>query len=292
MNFFSANDWHIFSSILLHNTLEELLLGGLGIDLGDAGMTGIARGLSNNESLKVLVLTDCWGVSTTGWAALANALTSHTVLKTLHISGQDALERNGVTTFFANMLANNRSLVHLNLRCGQGGRGIISQAVVVQLSNSLANNKTLESLDLGHVKKIFGVSEVPAMLALSRALCDVSSMNATFRSNHTLNEISMNATAPPSSIRALLRMNSNANEFEVARQKILQHHFNNGGCIQGLVDMDWQILPYALAWAGRDHKGSTLLYRTIKNMPGLVDRDSTKTGGRGSTSTKRYRRSL
>lgn len=75
---------------------------------------------------------------------------------------------------------------------------------------------------------------------LSCVLCDKSSIQRTYTSNHTLREIDL-STRPadeentsyktkeiPDHVASLLRMNSERNKTVVARHKILTHHFSLG----------------------------------------------------------------
>ena len=127
-------------------------------------------------------------------------------------------------------------------------------------------------------------------MALSRTLCDGSSIDATFRSNHTLGTIwidtdDLKRVTLPTSLADLLQLNTNGNKLEVARQKILQYHDNEDG-IQEFVDMEWQVLPHAMAWIGRDDVGLSLLYRFVQGMPDLFDRGS-KLNNAGGMKRKR-----
>ena len=62
-------------------------------------------------------------------------------------------------------------------------------------------------------------------------------------------------------------------QAEVARQKILQHHFLNNVDIntQAFVDTDTKVLPRAIAWIGMDITGQSLLYKLIHSMPSLLE---------------------
>ena len=127
-------------------------------------------------------------------------------------------------------------------------------------------------------------------MALSRTLCDGSSIDATFRSNHTLGTIwidtdDLKRVTLPTSLADLLQLNTNGNKLEVARQKILQYH-DNEDSIQEFVDMEWQVLPHAMAWIGRDDVGLSLLYRFVQGMPDLFDRGS-KLNNAGGMKRKR-----
>lgn len=79
---------------------------------------------------------------------------------------------------------------------------------------------------------------------LSRVLCNSSSVDSTFTSNHNLNDVeSINSfdafdvedfldDQPQEDVHRYLAMNKNENKAEVARQKILEHHFSQGADIQ------------------------------------------------------------
>ena len=69
-------------------------------------------------------------------------------------------------------------------------------------------------------------------------------------------------------INRSLELNKNNNKFEAARHKILLHHFLDGD-VQEFIEMETPVLPRAVAWAGRDMNGHSLLYQILRCIPSL-----------------------
>ena len=231
-NSFTTSEWQTVLSILRHNSIEEIYL--YGQQIGVEGMNSIALGLSNNTSLKKLDLGDCGGVTFACLASLSDEIQNNraSALETLDISSH--ITRRELTTSITRILIDNTSLKELSL-CGQWDT---RDDIIIELANVLENNDTLKVLNLGtlssgirqhHIDKdqSFGFK------ALTRILCNRSSVDATFMSNHTLQIVSVyiqhrhvyQSAVLPSHLKDMLQLNGNDNKFEVSRQKILQCHF-------------------------------------------------------------------
>jgi len=101
-------------------------------------------------------------------------------------------------------------------------------------------------------------------LALSNTLFNTSSMiQALCDSNHTLHRVDTQifSSGFPGSLQSLLDMNGSNDKTEVARQKILQDYFLNGGeiSITAFVGMNVQVWPQAISWIEKDATGHPLL---------------------------------
>jgi hypothetical protein len=67
-------------------------------------------------------------------------------------------------------------------------------------------------------------------------------------------------------------MNQNENKAEVARQKILQHHFLEGNAnMHAFARFPETSMPFAMEWIGRNRDGRTLMYNFAKEFPTLFD---------------------
>ena len=256
-DFFTVNDWQTFSSILKrpNSMLEKLHLDDRHI--GDDGAAAIADALfSNNTILKELHLSWCYDITTIGWMALSNAFQNPSlIIEKLYLKSEIVDE--DVMISFADILVNNKCLKELYL-----DGNIANDEIITAFSNALGYNDKLQVLNLGSSND--PITDVGST-ALSRALCDTSSINATFDSNHTLESISCYTKG----IHHLLRMNRN--DF-AAHLKIIRYHFDDGNDIQEIVNMEWQLMPRALAWIGQsDHMGLSLLYRLVKSVPYLFE---------------------
>jgi len=175
-------------------------------------------------------------------------------------------------------------------------RNYTNDDLLVDFAQALTNNACLkvlcigdtddDSIKIGHK----GVT-VRGVGALTTSLRDVSSIDNTYRSNHTLEELNpmwQSETRSRHDIRLtkLLEINKNNSISDAAREKILRYHFttredgtlSNG--MQVVSEMDWVVLPQVIAWAGRKHdnKGCTILYQLLRCIPELVeDQTLTKT---------------
>lgn len=118
------------------------------------------------------------------------------------------------------------------------------------IANSLVKNKHLLQLYL-----YFNISieTIETRDAFSRTLCNTSSVNDTYLSNHTLTNIAGIGVQPGSYLESLLRLNRGTNKSHTAIKKILRYH--------PIIDMEplfeWdaeegernlKALPYVIRW--------------------------------------------
>ena len=74
-------------------------------------------------------------------------------------------------------------------------------------------------------------------------------------------------------------MNGNPDKKQVARQKIIRHHFlkDDEVDVTEFVNMEMNVLPRAIDWTGSvDDDGHTLIFALLQSMPCLFDTDSMK----------------
>ena len=169
------------------------------------------------------------------------------------------------TLIFANAMARNCKLKHLNLK-----NNIITtrgcQSLVTLLENThsnlkwlsvsdnnigdegarifakgLARNNKLEILDLENTGFTGGLHS-----AFSKVLCDTSSINSTFLSNHTLERLGWGSSAD---VRSLLAPNKGKDKKHVAIKKILLYHDHFD--MQPFFEWDLKVLPIAINWFER-----------------------------------------
>lgn len=174
------------------------------------GLDELVGALHHSSNLKTFNLTENLAISIRGWKALSVLLENpNSKLETLSLSGNN-VESNGAI-IFANALANNRKLKVLELlRCDITEEG---------------------------------------WSAFTKLLCDTSSVNKTFLSNHTL-EVICRRGAMPVEVQSLLGLNlRNLDKNKVAIAKILQHHqyFN----MQPFFEWDLKVLPCIIDWFAR-----------------------------------------
>ena len=132
------------------------------------------------------------------------------------------------------------------------------------LANSLANNTKLKHLVL--TQNPIDVSNVQEVF--SKLLCNTSSINDIYSSNHTLQTLQ-----GISQLDSLLKRNKSRNKSRVAIKKVLKYHPNIdmkpffGWNLEGEGERDLKALPYVVAWYDRaakalaDHKGRGKRYK-------------------------------
>ena len=291
--------WQTFATCLRspNSALAELNLSYNNID--DDAAVALGDALTNNTKLKVLNLCHNEQIGT-GWRVFFNRLLNpDSALKRLDISHNN-IDNEGVAALsrsFAYMrsilsldLIDNRSITttgwlvlttllqspislikEINIYNNN-----INDEVLIAFATALADNTKLQTLWL----KADGAITLRGWDALSQLLCNKSSIDSIYSSNHTLRNICPEASAPKDIVSSL-HLNKNNNKAEVARQKILQHHFlSNGFNIQAFVDMETNFLPRAISWISRDIAGLSLLYELFLSMPSLFDSVSMAKAGR------------
>ena len=278
--------------------LEDLDLHGNSID--DAAANLLGNALANNTHLKVLNLSEIsregWRpiISSDGWRSIFDALQSpRCMLQELDLNGNNLDDED--VTYLASSLSNNCVLSSLTLCCNGGvtawrafsvvlqnpnsalekidlGYSSIGNDILVSFANSLVHNNKLKELFLD-----FSVEGVPITEwdALTNVLCNKSSINATFSSNHTLQcvvdpDITGEARLPPDLV-TLLQLNRESAPTEAARRKVLKVHFSTNFNMQPFNNMDLKVLPHAIAWMARDEYGGSLLYQFVRNATLFVN---------------------
>jgi len=122
--------------------------------------------------------------------------------------------------------------------------------------------------------------------AMSSTLCDGTSVESIFSSNHTLSSIEepLFILGFYPDIKLLLKMNENDDKVEVARQKIIKYYFLQQNNLHELGRMDLGLLPRVLGYV--DKYEPTRLYEIVRAIPSLVHNNEKTIG----TKRKRKRR--
>ena len=219
--------------------LEELVLSSN--DIADAEMISLGDALADNQTLKILDMAGFKSDSITseGWQGLSNCLTNP----------KSALEE-----------------VYIRY-CTIDEEGIESIIVALDGNTRLKELTITSDHDIDEDNRTW-------WYLLDTILCDKTSINRTFSSNHTLEDIEIASDHVddlyPEHICALLNANKNENKSEVARQKILQYHFS-GECMFFITRMPMSVLVYAMEWMGRNNLGYSLMYSVVRGVPHLFD---------------------
>ena len=211
----------------------------------------VANTLRRCRNLKSLELSFC-GVNNELLLPIIEAARGHRLEK-LEISLNDGSFGNTECKSLATTLLEdpNSNLQTLVLKFNQiGTEGAIS------IANGLSNNNKLKELNLSFN---FGIHESVCSPIFSNLLCNKSTINDTYSSNHTLQKLSISGS------EQLLKLNEGLNKRHVAIKKILLCHS----------DIDMKPL---YGWDKEDEK-------SLKSLPHVVDwfgRVKAATGEKGS----------
>ena len=201
----------------------------------------VANTLRSCRNLKSLELSFC-GVNNELLSPIIEVARGHK-LETLEISWNDGSFGNTECKSLATTLLEdpNSNLQTLVLKFNQiGTEGAIA------IANGLSNNNKLKELDLLFNHRI---DESVCAPLFSNLLCNASTINDTYSSNHTLQKLSISGS------EQLLKLNEGTNKSHVAIKKILLYHSD--------IDMTplygWdkedekslKSLPYVIDWFGR-----------------------------------------
>ena len=241
-------------------TLKRLNLSGTSI--GDKGLQDFVRALVNCN-LEELGISHMLSVS--GSRLLGTFLQSSTSMRSLSLKGSIIADE-GIQSLVDGM-ANCCSLTDLKLRHNHliTSNGLSSlttllraeqcslrtleffdihldhDEVAVVLANDLIGNKSLETLYIS-------VSDIAARgwAAFSRLLCDTSSVNNTYLSNHTLGHMGMyGLDGTPSDIVEVLKLNKTLKQ-SAAICKILRSHPDID--VTPLFEFNLKCLPLVVEW--------------------------------------------
>ena len=294
--------WLGFSTCLQsdHSELQELYLSACNID--DDSATHLFSALATNTSLKILKMEELYSITPDGWFTCIRLLeNSKSVLEELDFSlvnfGDKAvtmlgkvllydiitvrslrvfdiptITRNGWPALACVVDRNSGSkLKKLIVGCEQV-ESCINDLVFSLFAYALRNNNSLEVLELGAVDV---TSDSFNLLLLS--LCDCSSINSVFDSNHTLTEFTCGWNGErselASSLQNLLHLNKNENKSEVALFKSFMYfasNIENVGKVFSSIELS--VLPHAIGCIGKNSQvGIPTLYNVFKTNPWIFD---------------------
>ena len=181
-------------------------------NLQSGGDRIVADTLRKCRNLQTLDLTGC-NITHEQLLPIVDAIRGHRMLETLDLTlnniGNAGCDE--ITTLLADPDCNIRNL-HL-------GYNAIGNEGSTAIANSLINNNKLQQLYLAGNLIDQTIHDV-----FSNILCNASSINETYSSNHTLIGLTIPRVGPH--LASLLSMNSDTNKSHVAIKKILKYHPN------------------------------------------------------------------
>ena len=167
------------------------------------------------------------------------------------------------------------------LKCLHLNDNYIGNEGALVLANAIAGNNTLKRLDLDHsLGDAITASEWDGFLGI---LCNSSSINATFQSNHTLmrmwhHRFHLDGMGLSDGLLFSLQANTETDKINVARQKIFRCDLNGNFNLAPFLGMDAVLIPTVLGWIGKDHDANeeeikqssgSAFYRILRNVPEL-----------------------
>ena len=219
----SINGCTALSTLLQHSVTQLQHIDLSNNEINDEGMEVLVPALKNCSRLKDLKLCSNPQVTNKGWQHLASILE-----------------------------APNSNITELNLY----GSNIDDDALTA-FANALVNNKTLTML---HLNGNQAITE-RGWQSLSNLLCDTSSVNATFLSNHTLQHINTK-----DSLRSLIELNKTKDKKEVAMIKIVRHH--NVFDMMPFFEWEFKVLPLMIHWFEKASLMFRYKARLLSNIKG------------------------
>mmetsp|Transcript_36330 Transcript_36330/g.77482 ORF Transcript_36330/g.77482 Transcript_36330/m.77482 type:complete len:628 (+) Transcript_36330:205-2088(+) len=225
---------------------------------------------SSKSALQDLILRGC-SIDEDGLIVIAEALNEDTRFKILDLSNNPQANAAAWRQFFAACFRSSSSSLEGIFLCENFAYEEEANDLMADLVGALERNETLEAIDLG---ENLSITEA-GWSHFTKLLCDESSINSMYESNHALNYLGPQELPPE--LEALVDLNRREDKGEVAREKILRHHFRDDNAnMQEFLGMRAEVLPLAISWLGRgcsctDRKndGHSHLYQLLRSMPSL-----------------------
>ena len=221
---------------LLHNTTKQLQTLNLdGNNIDDEGVETLVHVIAESK-LRDLDLSCNRSITAIGWKKVSTLLERpDSNLEKLYLSRNNIGNEGGL--IFANAMVDNHKLQTLSLT----GNGFTDEG----------------------------------WAHFTRLLCGTSSVNKTYLSNHTLQELSFVRSSPmPADVQLYLRLNrSSKDKGLIAMIKILQHqsHFN----VQPFFEWELKALPLIISWLEKANACTPALMRAANvSTDGFEDRIS------------------
>ena len=261
----------IAATLRTQSQLEELHLGHSNI--GRDGCVGLGNLLRRWQSsnLKCLTLSNN-NIDDLGLEALVEGMTNCSNLETVDLCDNRSITAAGIRSISPLLQSETCSLKFIMLdNISFGDEGAIA------LADGLRGNKLLRHLAFAPTSA--GVTDV-GWSAFSRLLCDTSSINNTYLSNHTLEWVGSlfydDSDIPPD-IRQYIAWNKDQ-RIDAAICKILKTHDHFD--MKPFFQWKLKFLPVMVAWfqraraAGLEHllgsKKLSSMYDFVRSMPMLV----------------------
>jgi len=251
-----------------------------GFDDEGAHQLSQVLGGCNSKSLKRICLSDN-EIEEGQLLDIIQALNTHPQLEVLDLSRM-GIERNSCLALSTLLANTTKKLQTLNLEMNNiDDEGI--EALVHAISGSQLQELNLDRNNLGDDGALMFASALRGNCKLkvltlhdnritaegwahfSRLLCDPSSINNTYLSNHTLRDMGTFHQPLPTDLLSSLDLNaSRGDRRQIATIKILQHHshFN----MQPFFEWELKVLPLVIDWLGKARTRTSDFREKINRM--------------------------
>jgi len=242
----------------------------------NGGIRSLASTLSRCTRLTEISLSSCQ-ITDSMAENLVQAVQGHAELKTLDLRDNDIRKRG--CEWLSTLLQDPKcNIVNLDLH-----NNMIDDSGAKIMAEALAHNNKVESilLDENHIS-------AGGWNAFSNILCNQSSIDKTYRSNHTLCMIASFGAVKmagsrmydedgviPNRLFELIEFNAGRDKKVVARQKILDCHIKGDFDMNPFVgnSMEMNVVPHMRSWVGRcskvDGVSHTAIFDLLRQMPTL-----------------------
>ena len=291
-----GGNYSIFREGMSHNrSIEDLAI--LGMDMSDELICSLEPFIKNSGGITSIAIEGCFSsTGTIGQNHLALAFGSCMNKCLKDVSIVDSAIEDEYLVNIVEAIGTHLQLEEITLNGNDGGkktcralRNILLQpnTVLHTLGTSWDDDDDLEILLSGLVgncrlKKIplCGIT-AKGWKAIKRLLCDTSSINNTYLSNHTLEEFQLSGLQNDDLlvVRHLLSLNGREDKHRVAMEKILYYHSDFD--MQPFFEWEFKALPIAIDWFTKAAAQTTgfeekikrsklsAIYQFIRDMPVL-----------------------
>ena len=211
--------------------------------IGDDGMSALASGLADLHSLEKMYLGGN-PFGDLGVQALVEGLANCVNLKHLDLSSNGTITALGLRSLSTLLQSESCSLTEISVwDIPFGDEGAAA------LADALKGNKSMKQLNFNPDPESSGLTAI-GWSAFSRLLCDTSSINTTYHSNHSLTTIgySYSDEDTPDDVIRFLQLNKRIDKY-VAIRKILKCHPDFD--VEPFFESKLKVLPLLVSWFER-----------------------------------------
>lgn len=262
------NECAALSTLLRSTTTQLQTLDLADNNIDDDGLESLVNGLVHLNQLRQLTLTRNQLITSSGWKifstllempssnlevqvylannridnegiqSLINGIVNANKLQELHIGSNPAITSQGwrAVSTLLEMPQSNLKRLHVHYNNIKDEEGLL-------FAKALAKNSTLETLGLSG-SRITSEGWAP----FSKLLCDTSTINNTYLSNHTLQSFGppLYDSSIPDIIESYLTLNYLNNKDQVAVWKILIYHSHFD--MEPFFEWEFRVLPLMVDW--------------------------------------------